>query len=205
MNAPLLEDITILLNAWKRGDELAGERLASLLYQELRRMAEHYLHSERGDHTLQPTALVHEAWLRLSNGSGANWESRLHFFGASARVMREVLVDYARARNRLKRGGGLTCISLDEALGQEIKLSIEVIKLNDALHDLGKFAPRQYQIIELRFFGGLTIEEIASLLGWSPATVKREMRSARAWLYQEISGQPYETEEPSQPARGDDA
>ena len=160
-----------------------------LVYEELRRLAHHYLQRERSDHTLQSTALVHEAYLRLAGQNAPQWQNRAHFFGIAARVMRQILVEYARAHSAVKRGGPNACkITLDESLEVPGKADIDVIALDGALDRLAELDSQQSRIVELRFFAGLTIEDTAEVLGISPATVKRDWTSARAWLHREITG-----------------
>jgi RNA polymerase sigma factor (TIGR02999 family) len=157
-----------------------------LVQAELRRIAESYLRQERTGHTLQASDLVQEAYLRLVGGSKAQWQNRAHFFGVAARLMREILVDYARRRERHKRGGGVTHLTLDQAVEWAEERDFDLIALDEALDGLAKFAPRQSRIIEMRFFGGLTAEEIAGLLGIASITVRREWRLARLWLLKEL-------------------
>jgi RNA polymerase sigma factor (TIGR02999 family) len=160
-----------------------------LVYAELRRLAHHYLQQERSDHTLQSTALVHEAYLRLAGQNPPQWQNRAHFFGIAARVMRQILVEYARGHNAAKRGGvGAYTLALDEALEIQQKTNVDVVALDDALERLSELDPQQSRIVELRFFGGLTIEDTSEVMGISPATVKRDWTSARAWLHREIAG-----------------
>jgi RNA polymerase sigma-70 factor (ECF subfamily) len=159
-----------------------------LVYDELRRLANHYLQRERSDHTLQSTALVHEAYLRLAGPNTPQWQNRAHFFGIAARVMRQILVEYARAHSAAKRGGVGACkITLDESLELAQKTDIDVVALDGALERLSELDPQQSRIVELRFFTGLTIEDTSEVMGLSPATVKRDWTSARAWLHREIA------------------
>lgn len=159
-----------------------------LVYDELRRLAHYYLQRERSDHTLQSTALVHEAYLRLAGPGAPQWQNRAHFFGIAARVMRQILVEYARAHTAEKRGGVGACkLTLDEALDLQQKTDIDVIALDSALTRLSELDPQQSRIVELRFFTGLTIEDTSEVMGISPATVKRDWTSARAWLHREIA------------------
>jgi RNA polymerase sigma factor (TIGR02999 family) len=181
--------VTALLVRWRGGDRKALESLMPLVYEELRRLAHHYLQRERSDHTLQSTALVHEAYLRLAGQNAPQWQNRAHFFGIAARVMRQILVEYARAHSAVKRGGPNACkITLDESLEVPGKADIDVIALDGALDRLAELDSQQSRIVELRFFAGLTIEDTAEVLGISPATVKRDWTSARAWLHREITG-----------------
>jgi len=164
------------------------ESLMPLVYDELRRLANHYLQRERSDHTLQSTALVHEAYLRLAGQNTPQWQNRAHFFGIAARVMRQILVEYARAHSAAKRGGVGACkITLDESLELAQKTDIDVVALDGALERLSELDPQQSRIVELRFFTGLTIEDTAEVMALSPATVKRDWTSARAWLHREIA------------------
>lgn len=179
--------ITQLLRAWNQGDLASRDRLITLLYKTLRQLAEGYLRQERANHTLQATALVNEAFLRLANGSKIEWQNRAHFFGVAARIMRQILVEYARSHNRLKRGSGITLLTLDEAIETATENNLDLLALDDALTSLATFATRQAQIIEMRFFGGLSIEEVAAVLHIAPITVKREWKEARIWLYRELS------------------
>jgi RNA polymerase sigma-70 factor (ECF subfamily) len=175
-------DVTRLLQAWSEGDRGALDRLLPLVQSELRRLAGAYLRRERAGHTLQPTALVNEAYLRLVD-QRVHWQSRSHFFGIAARLMRRVLVDHARERLAQKRGSGERAepIEVAEAEGSGGR-PLDVVALDDALEDLAKVGPRQCQVVELRFFGGLSIEEAADVLGVSPRTVKSDWTMARAWL-----------------------
>jgi RNA polymerase sigma-70 factor (ECF subfamily) len=180
-------DTTELLLAWNEGDQGALNKLMPLVYDELRRLAQHYLRGERADHTLQPTALVHEAWLRLVRTDHMTWQHRAHFIGVAAEMMRRILVDHARQHRALIRGGGETKVSLDEARDVPPQTEVDVIALDDALNSLSQIDPRQNRIVELKYFGGLEISEIAEVLGISPATVKRDWAWARAWLHRELS------------------
>lgn len=189
------EDVTQLLNDLSVGDEHAASRLLPLVYDELRRLASSYLARERADHTLQPTALVHEAFLRLVGSDDARWESRAHFYRVAALAMRRVLVNHARDRARLKRGGGARKLPLDEtpaAEPAEIDLPPEdLIALDDALEKLAEVDERKVQVVQLRYFGGFTVEQTARILDVSPAQVKRDWTSARAFLLRELSrGEP---------------
>ena len=179
--------VTDLLVRWRNGDRQALDSLIPLVYAELQRLAHYYLQRERSDHTLQSTALVHEAFLRLAGQNPPQWQNRAHFFGIAAHVMRQILVEYARAHNAAKRGGPGTCkLTLDEALDLPKKVDVDVIALDGALDRLNQLDPQQSRIVELRFFAGLTIEDTSEVMGISPATVKRDWTSARAWLYREI-------------------
>ena len=181
------KEITQLLIAWNRGDLSARDELAPLIYNELRRIAGGYLRRERPDHTLQPTALVNEAYLRLIDQSRVNWQNRAHFFGAAARLMRQILINHAEARRAAKRGGETERVSLSDVGHFTVGQEVDLIALNEALQNLERIDPQQGQVVELRYFSGLTIEEIAEVMGVSPSTVKREWSTARAWLRRELS------------------
>ncbi len=181
------KEITQLLIAWNQGDESARDKLMPLIYNELRRLARGHLRRERINHTLQPTALVHEAFLRLIDQSQVNWENRAHFFGCAARLMRQILINHAEARRAAKRGGEAERVSLNDVDQFAVEQGIDLVALNEALKNLERIDPPQGQIVELRYFSGLTIEEIAEVMGISPATVKREWSTARAWLRCELS------------------
>ena len=189
LSPPPREQVTRILVDWSGGDEDAPSRLMPLVYEELRRLARSYLQSERPDHTLQATALVHEAYLQLVDQETATWQNRAHFFGAAARSMRRILVDHARRHGAEKRGGGLQKLSFDEALDLAAERAVDLVALDDALQDLASFDQRQSDIVEMRFFGGLTNEEIAETLNISSRTIKREWRLAKAWLRREITGE----------------
>jgi len=177
--------VTLLLRAMKNGDQAAAEKLLPLVYKELHRLAKSYMRRERADHTLQPTALIHEAYLRLAHDD-VDWQSRQHFIGVAANVMRRVLVDHARAHNAEMRGGGLERVELEERLAISKERSSEVIALHDALNSLEALNPRRAKVVELRYFGGLSVEEIAAVLDMSPRSVKRDWALARPWLFKEI-------------------
>jgi RNA polymerase sigma factor (TIGR02999 family) len=183
---PSREDLTGLLNDWSNGDQDALNRLMPLVYEELHRLASRYLRHERVGHTLQTTALVHEAYLKLVDQKKANWQSRIQFFAAAAKVMRHVLVDYARSRQAAKRGGAYCRLSLDEATVSSQEKDADLLSLNEALNHLSEIDPQQSRVVELRVFGGLTVEDTAQALGISPRTVKREWSMAKAWLHQQI-------------------
>lgn len=190
MTSPGARDITGLLLAWNGGDPDALNRLLPAVYQELNRLARRELLRERAGHTLEPAALIHELYLDLVDQRRAQWENRAHFFGVAARLMRRILVDHARARHALKRGGGGGAVQIeaaddvaDEAPGPG---RVDLIGLDQALERLSARSPEQARIVEMRFFGGLTVEETAHVLGRSPRTVKREWRLARAWLFREL-------------------
>jgi RNA polymerase sigma factor (TIGR02999 family) len=182
-------DVTQLLRDWQAGDTAAREALLPLVYEELRRLARHYLRGERLNHTLQPTALVHEAYLKMVGMEQIAWQNRAQFFGMAATLMRQILVDHARAYRAEKRGSGEVRLALDDAINLFSQPDFELIALDDALHALAKLDAQQARVVELRFFAGLTIEETAEVLGLSPMTIKREWRTARLWLRHEISRQ----------------
>jgi len=188
--AMLTPDVTRLLQNWSEGDQNALDQLTPVVYDELRRLAASYMRRERHDHTLQSTALVNEAYLKLVDQKNVVWQNRAHFFGIAAQMIRRILVDHARAHKAEKRGGGMGVLSLDEAIGVPERRDIEILSLNDALTRLSELDPQQGRIVELRFFTGLSIEETAEVVGVSPATVKREWAAARAWLFREISRKP---------------
>lgn len=179
--------VTILLKAMKDGDQSAADKLLPLVYKELHRLAKSYMHRERKDHTLQPTALINEAYLRLAREDIA-WQNREHFIGVAAKVMRRVLVDHARAHNAAIRGGGIMRVELDENLVTSRERSNEVLLLDNALTKLEELDPRQAKVVEFRYFGGLSIEQVAGILGIAPRTVKRDWALARIWLYKQIQG-----------------
>jgi RNA polymerase sigma factor (TIGR02999 family) len=186
-------EITGLLRAWGRGDSAALDRLTPLVYEQLRRMARSYMRNERAGHTLQATALVNEAFLRLVDTRNVDWTDRVHFFAVCARVMRRILVDAARSRAAIKRGGHAdraehsTAINLDQLPNPASEMSAQVCALDEALDTLAQLDPRRAHVIELRFFGGLTVEETAQVLQTSPQTVMREWRLARVWLARELT------------------
>ena len=179
-------DVTALLADWSRGDRDALARLLPLVYAELRRIASRQLGKERAGHTLQPTALVHEVYLRLVDQRRVDWQNRAHFFGVTAQIMRRILVDHARRLSAAKRGDGVRCVSVDDVSDQPASNEIPILALDDALGRLEKLDPALAKIVELRAFGGLTIEEAAHVLDVSPSTVKRDWRTARAWLTREL-------------------
>jgi len=176
-------EVTILLTHLTDGNQEGASKLVPLIYDEMRRLANRYMRRERVDHTLQTTALVHEAYLKLVEQRSVNWRGRAHFLGIAAQVMRRILIDHARGHLRRKRGGKQEVVLLDEALVFSPQKSKELIRVDDALHELAKRDPRQAKIVELRFFGGLTVEETAELLELSPKTVKRDWAVAKAWLH----------------------
>ena len=188
ISAPTRQQVTKVLIDWSNGDRAAADQLMPLIYDELRQIARGYLQGERADHTLQATGLVHEAYLRMVDQTNTTWQNRAHFFGVAAGVMRRVLVDHARRHRTAKRGGKWDKLEFDEALAPGLSRSVDLVALDDALLDLAKIDPRQSQVVELRFFGGLTNEEAAEVLDVSPRTIKREWRRAKAWLRREIIG-----------------
>lgn len=177
------QDVTQMLRAMSEGEASAPERLLPIVYDELRRLAHGYMKNERSDHTLQATALVHEAYIQLVDWKNVSWQNRAHFFAAAAQMMRKILVDHARERNALKRGGGARTIALDDAVSFPDQSNVDLMSLDAALSELESFDPQQAKIVEMRFFGGLTIEETAHAIGVSDSTVKREWQIAKAWLY----------------------
>ena len=185
MKNPSAEELTGLLKAWSDGDDGAMETLIPLVYQDLRRIARRHMRGERGDHTLQTTALVHEAFLRLSESS-VSFTDRGHFYAVAARLMRHVLVDLARSRQTLKRGGDVPALSLDEAFHGACNWG-ELLAVDDALEALANFDPRRAKVVELRFFGGFSVDETARALEVSPDTVMRDWKLAKAWLVRELS------------------
>jgi RNA polymerase sigma-70 factor (ECF subfamily) len=181
------EKVTQLLLKASGGDRAAVDELTPLVYQELKRMAGGQLRGERPGHTLQATALVHEAYLKLVDQRGVTWQNRAHFFGVAAQVMRRILLDYAKSRGRLKRGGDVHKTSLDEALVVAADRTSDLVQIDAALTRLEQLDPRQAKVVELRFFGGLSVEETAEAMGISTPTVKREWAMARSWLHRELS------------------
>ncbi len=181
------EQVTELLLAWGQGDESALERLVPMVYGELHRLAHRYLGGERPGHMLQTTALVNEAYLRLVDSRRVQWQNRAHFFAVSAQLMRRVLVDFARARNYQKRGGDAVQVSLHEELAGTTERGADLVALDDALNAMAKTDERASRVVELRFFGGLSIEETAEVLKISPETVKRDWTWAKAWLLRELT------------------
>jgi RNA polymerase sigma factor (TIGR02999 family) len=182
-------DVTSLLSEARRGNPEALDALMPLVYAELRRMAARYLRRERADHTLQPTALVHEAYMRLVDQEHKDWRNRAHFLAIAAHMMRRVLVDHARSRNYQKRGGGAARVALDEAFVFAAERSGELVALDDALTALAAVDERKCRVVEMRFFGGLSVDETAEVLGLSPTTVMRDWAMARAWLYRAMGGE----------------
>lgn len=187
MDQGLPEGVTGLLVAWSNGDQASLERLTPLVYAELHRLAKRYMGREQAGHTLQTSALVNEAYLRLIDAQGVRWQNRAHFFAVSAQIMRRILVDFARARHNLKRGGGAQQVTLDEALVVSPDSSAELLALDEALERLAMLNARQSRVVELRYFGGLNEEEVAEVLKVSSRTVRTDWSLARAWLYRELS------------------
>jgi RNA polymerase sigma factor (TIGR02999 family) len=181
-------DVTQLLQGWREGDSKALDALLPLVYKELRRLAHFQLRAERADHTLQSAALVHEAYLRLVGMNVPQWESRTHFFAIAAQLMRQILVDYARRHRADKRGGRVCKLSLEDAMVAPRQTDVDVIALDDALQALARIDERQSRVVELRFFAGLSLEEISKAMEIGPATVQRDWTAARAWLHREMSG-----------------
>jgi len=182
------QDVTGLLQAWSEGDPEAAEKLIPLVYDELRRQATRHLRRERRNHTLRPTALVHEAYMRLVGQRQAVWKSRTQFFAVAAQMMRRVLVDHARRHRAAKRAGSLCRVTLDEGVASYEPRDLDLVALEDALTELAALDPGKARMVELRFFGGLNLEDAAEVLGVSAATVTREWRMARAWLYRRMQG-----------------
>jgi RNA polymerase sigma factor (TIGR02999 family) len=187
MAAPSPQDVTQLLVAWSNGEQEALERLTPLVYSELHRLAHRYMKRERGGHTLQSTALVHEAYQRLINLEGVSWQSRAHFFAVSAQLMRRILVDYARSRRYYKRGGEWRQVPLNQAVAVFQDRRTDLVALDDALQTLAEIDPRKGRVVEMRFFGGLSIKEVAEVLNVSPETVLRDWRLAKVWLLRQLS------------------
>jgi RNA polymerase sigma-70 factor (ECF subfamily) len=185
---PARHEITALLEAWGGGDKSALDRLMPLVYEELRRLAHRYMSHERPGHTLQTTALVNEAYMRLVNWKDVRWENRAHFFAASAQMMRRILVDFARNRQYLKRGAGAIQVSLGEAAAFTECPSADLVALDEALTQLTEMDPRKGQVVEMRFFGGLSVKEVAEVLKVSDETVMRDWRLAKVWLLRELVG-----------------
>lgn len=187
MDTPAPREVTQLLVAWSNGDQEALEKLIPMVYDELRRLARRYMNREHAGHTLQTTALVNEAYLRLIEQKDVKWQNRAHFFAISAQLMRRILVSMARARHADKRGGEAPRVSLDEALVISDERAAELVALDDAMKELASLDPRRCQVVELRYFGGLSVEETAEVLKVSPDTVMREWKRAKAWLYSELN------------------
>ena len=178
--------VTALLVRWRGGDREALDALIPLVYSELQRIARHYLHNERPGHTLQSTALVHEAYVRMIVQDVPQWQNRAHFFAVAAQLMRQILVDHARGYRAAKRGGGACKLALDEAEERPLPVDVDIVALDDALKTLAEMDPQQSRVVELKFFGGLSIDDTAEVLGISSSTVKRDWITARAWLFREL-------------------
>jgi RNA polymerase sigma factor (TIGR02999 family) len=183
-------NLTQLLVQWRNGDRSALDEMTPVVYDELRRLARHFLAAERSDHTLQPTALVHEAYLRLVDQHAVDWRNRAHFLAMAATMMRRILINYAEAHKAAKREGSVEMVTLDEAFGMHTDPRVDLLHLNTTLDRLGELDAQQARVVELRYFGGLTVEETAEVLGVSAATVKREWSTARLWLMQQMEGGP---------------
>jgi RNA polymerase sigma-70 factor (ECF subfamily) len=183
------EDLTGLLIEWREGDESALEKLTPLVYDELRRIAHRYMQRERNGHTLQTTALVNEAYLRLAGQQKIQWQSRAHFFAVSAQVMRHILIDHARRRHYAKRGGEASQVQLEDTAAMSQQLAAELVALDEALDELAKLDPRKARVVELRYFGGLSLEETAEVLEISVMTVRRDWRAAKAWLFKAVNSE----------------
>ena len=179
-------DVSTLLHAWRDGDQTALERLTPVVFDELHRLARRYMKSERPGHSLQATALVNEAYMRLVDYKRMQWHDRAHFFAVSSQLMRRILVEHAR-RHNLKRGGGVRHISLEEIAMVDARAPVDMVALDDAMNALARFDPRKVQVVEMRFFGGLSVEETAEVLRVSPVTVMRDWSTAKAWLYRELT------------------
>jgi RNA polymerase sigma factor (TIGR02999 family) len=188
--------VTQLLMEWRDGDETALCKLIPIVHDELRRLAHYYMRRERAGHTLQTSALINEAYIRLVDHRGMRWQNRAHFYGVAAQAMRRVLVDHARSRGYLKRGGGVPTVPLDEAVLLSQKKASELIALDDALKDLESIDPEKSKIVEMRYFGGMTVEETAEALGVSPVTVMRHWSTAKAWLLRALSSGDYTEKSP---------
>ncbi len=184
----LPDEVTQLLLKWSKGDNAAFDELIPVVYAELKKIARRYMGKERLDHTLQTSALINEAYLRLVDQQSIQWQDRNHFFAVAARIMRHILIDHARSYRYAKRGGGAEKVPLEEAANLSIQRADELLALEEVLNDLSAVDPRKSQIIELRFFGGLTVQETADVLNLSPVTVMREWRAAKAWLHQGLTG-----------------
>lgn len=190
MTTPRQKEVTQLLRDWRNGNKAALDVLMPAVYDELRRLASGFLRRERSDHTLQTTALVHEAYIHLVDQNETDWQNRAHFFGAAAQLMRRILVDYARARRAAKRGGGALKVTLNEVVIGSTGKDIDVIALDEALNELAALDSQQSRLVELRYFSGLSIEETAEVMAISPATVKRQWNSAKAWLHRRMTDGP---------------
>jgi RNA polymerase sigma-70 factor, ECF subfamily len=185
----LSQNLTDLLHEWQQGDRQALDKLTSLVYDELRRIAHRYMQGEREGHTLDTTALVNEAYVRLAGQQKIEWQNRAHFFAVTAQVMRHILVDHARRRHYAKRGGHAQRVTLEEEAVMTPERAAELVALDEALKELAKLDPRKSRVVELRYFGGLSLEETADILDVSTMTVRRDWRAAKAWLYKEVMSQ----------------
>ena len=181
-------EVSGLLRAWSEGDRAALDRLTPIVYDELRRLASRYMRGERTGHSLQTTALVNEAYMRLVDYKSMQWQNRAHFFAVSAQLMRRILVDHAR-RHNLKRGGGVQHVSFEDTAEVGGDRAADLVALDEAMHALARIDPRKVQVVEMRFFGGLSVEETAEVLKVSPVTVMRDWNTAKAWLYRELTGE----------------
>jgi len=188
MATPSTQEVTGLLLEWSDGDRAAYDKLVPLVYEELHRLAHHYMRRERPGHTLQTSALVDEAYLRLVDQRNVRWQNRTHFFAISAELMRRILVDHARKHARAKRGGGAQMVELDEAATVSAERSTDLVALDEALTELAKIDPRKSRVVELRFFGGLDVNETAAALGVHPNTVIKDWSLAKAWLFEKVTG-----------------
>jgi RNA polymerase sigma factor (TIGR02999 family) len=186
MSRPDSTEVTLLLEAWRKGDSAAPAKLMPLVYNQLKRIARRQMAQERAGHTLQTTALVNEAYLRVMKGQAVDWSNRVSFFAIAAQVMRHLLVDHARRRDRMKRGAGGDRLALSDIDVATAETGVDVLALHEALTRLAAFDPRKSQLVELRYFGGLNVDETAEALGLSPVTVKREWAKAKAWLYKQL-------------------
>lgn len=182
-------DVTRLLHEWRHGDKAAFDRLMPLVYDEMRRIAHRYMQKEHDGHTLQTTALINEAYVRLVGQQEIEWQNRAHFFAVTAQVMRRVLIDHARRLHYAKRGGGAQHVGLDDADAMTTKRADELVELDEALYELANLDPRKGRVVELRYFGGLSLEETADVLEVSPMTVRRDWRAAKAWLFRRLNNE----------------
>ena len=193
MNSVTADDLTGMLIEWRQGDRAALDRLTPIVYDEIRRIAHRYVQREREGHTLQTTALINEAYLRLAGSETVDWQNRSHFFAVTAQVMRHILIDHARRRRYVKHGGEAQHIPFDLAVAEAVQMSqpraAELVALDEALEELAKLDPRKSQVVELRYFGGLSLEETAEVLEISAMTVRRDWRAAKAWLYKAVNGE----------------
>jgi RNA polymerase sigma factor (TIGR02999 family) len=189
MSSTSTHEITQLLRAWEGGDKASLDKLIPMVYKELHRLAHRYMAEQAPGHTLQTTALINELYVRLAKTREANWQDRAHFFAVCARAMRQILTDFARSRRYIKRGGGAPHLSLDEAPALTGEVPVDLAALDDSLNTLAKVDPRASQVVEMRFFGGLTVEETAEVLKVSVETVTRDWRAAKAWLLRELTGE----------------